>query len=420
MSKSNQILNRFMTVGATLLFTIQVLFSATPNNAEMSRRIHGLTKVIEIRVNEDVLDQVNFLVEHRRSDAETILGRTSMFFPTIERVLEANGIPSEMKYIAVIESSLIPFVKSRQGASGMWQFMAGTAELYGIHMDKYVDDRMDIERSTEIAAKYLKALYQKYNDWTLVLAAYNCGDGTVNKAIAKSGGITNYWSLRRFLPTETQRYLPRFIAAMYLDKYYNDHNLNPRIPSDLLTKTAKVKVYGKVDFKKVSKELDLDIDYIKFLNPKWRKEMIPQPADGGSHVLILPKETMYAYIDKYSSYEHLIDADDMVYASVDERQAAQELLAEIRKEVSIRQLKKYRNAGYAMRDSFKDELLIADMRNSMAFIEQADYALYQLKRKESLADVARNNNLDIEDLMALNGIKDESDLNPGSIIKIAK
>jgi membrane-bound lytic murein transglycosylase D len=208
MSKSNQILNRFMTVGATLLFTIQVLFSATPNNAEMSRRIHGLTKVIEIRVNEDVLDQVNFLVEHRRSDAETILGRTSMFFPTIERVLEANGIPSEMKYIAVIESSLIPFVKSRQGASGMWQFMAGTAELYGIHMDKYVDDRMDIERSTEIAAKYLKALYQKYNDWTLVLAAYNCGDGTVNKAIAKSGGITNYWSLRRFLPTETQRYLP--------------------------------------------------------------------------------------------------------------------------------------------------------------------------------------------------------------------
>jgi membrane-bound lytic murein transglycosylase D len=207
---------------------------------------------------------------------------------------------------------------------------------------------------------------------------------------------------------------------MYLDKYYNDHNLNPRIPSDLLTKTAKVKVYGKVDFKKVSKELDLDIDYIKFLNPKWRKEMIPQPADGGSHVLILPKETMYAYIDKYSSYEHLIDADDMVYASVDERQAAQELLAEIRKEVSIRQLKKYRNAGYAMRDSFKDELLIADMRNSMAFIEQADYALYQLKRKESLADVARNNNLDIEDLMALNGIKDENDLNPGYIIKIAK
>lgn len=420
MNKSNQTLKRVMAIGSTLIFTFQLLFSSTPNNAEMTRRIQSMTNVIDIKVNEDVLEQVNFLVEHRKRDAETILGRTSMFFPTIERVLEANGVPQELKYIAVVESSLIPFVKSRQGATGMWQFMEGTAEMYGIHMDKYVDDRMDVERSTEIAAKYLKVLYNKYNDWTLVLAAYNSGDGTVNKAIAKSGGIKEYWALRKFLPTETQRYLPRFIAAMYLDKYYYEHNLNPRIPSDLLTKTATVKVFDKVDFGKLSKELDLDIDYIKFLNPKWRKEMIPQAADGQNHLLILPKETMFAFIDKYSTYDNLVDADDMVYASVDERQAAQELLAEIRMEVSIRQLKKHRGANYAMRDSFKDELLIADMRNNMAYTEEGDYNLYQLKRKESLADVARNNNINLEALMAMNGIKEESDINPGSIIKIAK
>jgi membrane-bound lytic murein transglycosylase D len=386
----------------------------------MTRRIQNMTNVIDIRVNEDVLEQVNFLVEHRRRDAETILGRTSMFFPDIERVLAQNGVPQELKYIAVIESSLIPFVKSRQGATGMWQFMEGTAELYGLQMDKYVDDRMDVVRSTEMAVKYLKVLYQKYNDWTLVLAAYNCGDGTINRAIAKSGGITDYWELRKFLPTETKRYLPRFIAAMYVDRYYYDHNLNPRIPSDLLTKTATIKVFDKIDFNKLSKELDLDIDYIKFLNPRWRKAMIPQPEVGNNYLLVLPKEFMFAYVDKFSSYEHIINADDMVYASAEQRQAAHDLLEDIRAEISIRQSKKHRQVGYAIRDSFKDELLISDMRNNMSYIKEGEYSLYQLKRKESLLDVARANNIDIEELMSINGFKSEDDINPGSIIKIAK
>jgi membrane-bound lytic murein transglycosylase D len=408
---------RMVSFATTLLLAVNVVLGITPSQEEISRRVQGLSSSIDIRVTEEVLDQVTMLCESRKRDAETILGRTHMFFPMIEQVFSNNDVPLDLKYIAVIESSLIPFVKSRQGASGMWQFMEGTAEMYDLKMSKYVDERMDVAKSTEKAAAYLKRLYRKYNDWTLVLAAYNCGDGTVDRAIKKSGQ-TEYWSLAKHLPTETQKYVPRFIAAMYLDRYYYDHDINPRYASDLLTKTATIKVYDKVDFKKVSKELDLDMDYIKFLNPTWRKEVIPQP-DSAYHTLTLPREMMLSYVEKFSAFEHLIDPISSILALENANPAeAQEIAAEMRSALSFRQLKRARSRNYAIRDSFKDELLITDLRNEMTYVEEEDYKLYKLKRKETLTDVARNNNVTLTELMELNGIRDDRDINPGSIIKV--
>jgi membrane-bound lytic murein transglycosylase D len=416
MNKSNSFNRKIMTVGSIVLFLYSIALGKSPSHEVIVKRIENLNTVIDLRITDEVMEQVYSLIEHRRRDAETILGRCNMFFPTIEQTIRDKNLPDELKYIAVIESSLIPFVKSRQGASGMWQFMEGTAEMYGLHIDKYIDERMDIEKSTATALVYFSALYKKYSDWTLVLAAYNCGDGTIDRAIKKTGK-TNYWDLAPHLPKETQRYIPRFIAAMYLHNHYYDHDLTPRESSELLTKTATIKVTEKVDFKKLSKELELDIDYIKFLNPIWRKEVIPQ-KDNETYTLTLPQEMMYAYIEKFNSFDNLVTSLGP-QAITNSEETIAEIAADLRQHYSIRQLRKVKNQNFTARDSFKDELLIIGLRNGMSFSEDKS-TLYQLKRKETLADVARTNNMTLTKLMELNAIKDDNDINPGSIIKLSK
>lgn len=417
MFKSNLLTKRMVTLGSALLITFNILIGNTPSQAEIARRIQIINSSIDIRITDIVMEEVTSLCENRKRDAETIMGRTYMFFPMIEQVLSENNVPTDLKYIAVIESSLIPYVKSRQGASGMWQFMEGTADMYDLKMTKYVDERLDVAKSTAKAASYLKRLYKKYSDWTLVLAAYNCGDGTVDRAMKKTG-LTDYWSLAKHLPKETQRYVPRFIAVMYLDNYYQDHEINPRYASDLLTKTATIKVFDKVDFKKVSKELALDIDYIKFLNPVWRKEIIPQ-ADSGHYTLTLPREMMLSYVEKFSSLEHLIDPVESILSIPNASPAETlEIIAEVRQALSISELRRSSKRSYSLRDSFKDELLVNELRGSMVYTEADDYRLYKLKRKETLSDVAINNNMTLPELMEMNGIRNESDINPGSIIKL--
>ena len=170
-------------------------FTKSPNNAEIITRLESLNTIIDMRITEEVLTQVNYSVEKWRYDSQVILGRSSMYFPVIENILREKNLPEDLKYIAVIESALLPRAKSRQGASGMWQFMEGTAEMYGLNITRHIDERRDIIKSTEKATDYLQLLYETYGSWTLALAAYNCGTGRVNKAIKKTGGSKNYWTV---------------------------------------------------------------------------------------------------------------------------------------------------------------------------------------------------------------------------------
>lgn len=170
-----------------------------------------------------------------------------------------------MKYIAVIESSLRPDAVSSQGAAGIWQFMKGTAKLYGLEISKYIDERRDVELSTEKALLYLSTLYDIYGNWTTALAAYNCGPGNINKAIKKANGSTNYWELAKYLPKETKEYIPRFIAASYLMNYYYLHDITPIEPENEFKYTGAVRVYEKVYFKDLVSDLNIDMELVKDL-----------------------------------------------------------------------------------------------------------------------------------------------------------
>lgn len=379
-----------------------------PKSSDLSRRIANLNTVIDVRVNSDVIEEVNFYIEKRRKDAQIILGRTSLYFPLIEEIIRREGLPEELKAVAVIESSLIPNISSHAGASGMWQIMKGTGEKYGLNITNTIDERRDLVRSTEVAMKLLSRLYTYYGDWTMALAAYNCGDGTVNKAIAKSGGKKDYWSIHEYLPRETQKFIPRYIAAHYLLNYYFLHDLSPTEPSELLKYTLSIKTFNKVDFKKLSRELNLDLKIIKTLNPMYSKDYIPKSTNG-SYYLTLPDSAMYAYIDLYNVKEALIASNYSI---------KREDLKVIARQQNFRQENEQMNTLMAPLTIKRDQL--DDKYTNVLQIENKNYHLYRLKRKESLQDVANKISVALEDLINLNSIDLNKGVPPGSIIRLPR
>ncbi|MBL0100707.1 MAG: transglycosylase SLT domain-containing protein [Saprospiraceae bacterium] len=332
----------------------------------------------------------------------------------IEQARREKNLPDELKYIAVIESSLLPDAESHQGASGVWQFMKGTGELYGLKIDKHIDERKDLVKSTDKALDYLKLLHEAYGNWTLALAAYNCGTGTINKAIKKAGGETDYWKITEFLPKETQKYIPRFIAASYLMSYYYLHDLTPAEPSDDLKYIVSVKVFEKTEFKKLSKELEIDIDLIRFLNPMYRKDVIPG-SEEGNYILTLPDVKMFAYIDKYNAASNIV-SNPIAFVR---RPEPAEVVTEVRKNVSVEYIKELHKTQLAVRDNLKDSSLLARLGEDMT-LENQQLKLYKMRKKESLADVAEAHRIPLADLMTINKVNEEKGLAPGSIIYLSK
>lgn len=395
------------------LFSFNVRANA-PTNAEIIERVRNLNTIIDLKITDEVQEQVITLIEKRKRDAQTILGRTSLYFPLIENALREKGLPDELKYIAVVESSLIPNIESHQGAAGIWQFMKPTAEIYGLKVDKHIDERRDLIKSTDKALDYLKLLHSMYNDWTLALAAYNCGTGTINKAIKKAGGETNYWAISKHLPKETQKYIPRYIAVAYLMNYYYLHDLQPTEPSDDLKYIITVKVNSKTDLKDLSEELEIDLDLIRFLNPMYRKDVIPEPEEDFHYNLTLPDLKMWTYLEKFGSTNDIVTSpysyvrpENIVKVDKPAYQENTQLIAALKNTV--------------VRDNLKDSSFLNAITQGMNKKSPTDkLVLYRMKRKESLADISREKNIPLEELIAINDIDLEKGLAPGSLIKLSR
>ena len=244
----------------TLKKRLAILDAKTPFNIEYNPVLENVIKAH---------------LKSRKRSTETLIQLSHYYFPMFEEVLDAHNIPLEIKYLAVIESSLKPRAKSRVGATGLWQFMFSTGKQYGLEVSSYVDERCDPLRSTNAAANYLAALYKTFGDWDLALAAYNSGPGNVTKAIRRSGGYQNYWNIRPFLPKETAGYLPAFLATIYLFEYAEAHGFNldqKQIPI-LATDTIHVKEMLSLDH--VAELTGAKIETLQFLNPSYKLDIIP-------------------------------------------------------------------------------------------------------------------------------------------------
>ncbi len=252
----------------------------------------------ELTYNKTIRNFIDLYAIKKRNLSSRILGLSEIYFPLFEEVLDKYDLPLELKYLAIVESALIPNAGSRAGAKGLWQFMYRTGKVYGLEVNSMVDDRYDPYKSTIAAAEHLRDLYNIYHDWSLVLAAYNSGAGNVNKAIRRAGGVRSYWAIWPFLPRETRGYVPAFIAVCYVMNYSAEHNLYPVDPGILYNGIDTVHVRDVLSFDQISEYLNIPFDDVKFLNPAYKKGVIPAGKDD-VYVLRLPRE----YVGEFVSNE---------------------------------------------------------------------------------------------------------------------
>jgi membrane-bound lytic murein transglycosylase D len=258
-------------------------------------RLSKLPNIVELPYNETVRRCIDLYVERRRESVENMLGTGDFYFPMIEETLDKYGLPMELKYLAVVESALNPVALSRAGASGLWQFILSTGKRYGLEINSLLDERRDPVKATDAACRYLKNLYDMFNDWNLAIAAYNCGEGNVYKAIARAGGKTDYWAIYPYLPKETRTYLPLFIAANYVMNYYADHQLFPN-QTIIPLSTDTVMVNQQIHFDQIANVLNIDKETIRILNPQYKKDIIP--GNYQPQALKLPANQVVAFVEK--------------------------------------------------------------------------------------------------------------------------
>ncbi|MBR1803990.1 MAG: transglycosylase SLT domain-containing protein [Muribaculaceae bacterium] len=283
------------------------------NDDEYIKRLKAMPTVIEMPYNQVVRSYIDRYVKRNRTLVEEMLGMSLYYMPIFDQALEREGLPLELKYLPVIESALDPNAVSRAGAAGLWQFMVGTGKGLGLEVNSLVDERRDPYKSSEKAATYLKNLYSIYGDWSLAIAAYNCGPGNVNKALRRAGGDNNdFWEIYSYLPRETRGYVPAFIAANYIMTYFKRHNISPSLASKPLI-TDTVGVTQRVNFNQISKVLNMPIEEIRALNPQYRHDVIPGTSER-SYTLILPSQQVYSYI---MSEDSIVNYRTDIYAQRD-------------------------------------------------------------------------------------------------------
>ena len=353
---------------------LEFLSSELPDSI-YKQRLQALPFVIEVPYNEVVRRYILRYVKHSPRQLATLQRKAEYYFPIFENILAQHDLPYELCYMPVIESALNPQARSHMGAAGLWQFMPATGKKYGLEINSLVDERMDPIRSTEAACKFMKDLYKIFNDWNLVIVAYNCGPGNVNKAIHRAGGKRDFWSIYPYLPKETCGYLPIFIAASYAMNYAQSHGICPADP--LLTMASDTIVTTKRQhLKQIAENLNIPLEELRRLNPQYPRDIIP---GGRDYAICLPIEKTGTYIDK--------EQEILTYQ-------ANELINNRRDEIELLQRTSVQG-GYSI--------------NGVTY--------YKIKQGDTLSGIAKKFHVSVKQLKAWNGLKSDN-IRAGKTLKI--
>lgn len=339
------------------------------------QRLQALPFVIEVPYNEVVRRYILRYVKHSPRQLAALQRKAEYYFPIFENILVKHDLPYELCYMPVIESALNPQARSHMGATGLWQFMPATGKKYGLEINSLVDERMDPIRSTEAACLFLKNLYGIFQDWNLVIAAYNCGPGNVNKAIHRAGGKRDFWSIYPFLPSETRGYLPIFIAASYAMNYAQEHGICPADPLPTMAADTIITTHRQ-HLKQIADNIDIPLAELRRLNPQYPRDIIP---GGKSYAICLP-------IEKAGMY---IDLQDTILAY-----CAEELIHKRRDEIELLHRTSV-NGGYSI--------------NGVTY--------YKIKEGDTLGGIAKKFRVSVKQLKAWNGLKSDM-IRAGKTLKI--
>lgn len=403
---------------------------------------------IPFTYNTHVKSFIDLYANRRRQQSSKMLGLSYVYFPMFEEMLAKYNLPLELKYLAMVESALNPTAGSRAGAKGLWQFMLGTGKDYGLKVNTLVDERYDPLKETEAACHYLQDLYARYQDWFLVLAAYNCGPGNVNKAIMRAHGVQNYWAIWPYLPQETRGYVPAFIAVAYVMNYAAEHNIYPMNPGLLMHGTDTVMVSEYLTFDQLNEVLGVSMEDVKFFNPQYTKNVIPA-SKSNYYPLRLPnkytllfvqlEDSIYSYRTKAEvRQEIIVEQVKEVSKSITHTVKKGESLGKIANKyhVSIGNIKKW-NKLRKDKINVGQKLVIYTSGSPMAQVEKssekssgkssgksassgsAKAKTHVVKRGETLSSIAKKNHCTVNDLKKWNGIKGNN-IQAGQKLKINK
>ena len=276
---------------------VALLDTTTLPDSVYKARLQALPCVIELPYNERVRAFIHRYVKRSPKQVARLMRMSEYYFPIFEEALDRYGLPYELKYVPIIESALNPMARSHAGAAGLWQFMPGTGKLFGLEINSLVDERMDPIKSTEAACRFLSSMYNVYHDWNLVIAAYNCGSGNVNKAIRRAEGKRDFWAIYPFLPRETRNYVPIFIAANYAMNYGQEHGIC-KAPIEKVMITDTIRTNQRMHLQQVSDNLAIPMDELRRLNPQYSRDILP---GGTTYALCLPADKVGPFIDQQDS-----------------------------------------------------------------------------------------------------------------------
>ena len=397
-------MKKYMRVDSTLYTNEIPVF---PREVYLDR-LRRLPNLIEMPYNDVVQDYIDQYTGRLRRSVSFMLGVQNFYVPLFEEALEAEGVPLELKYLPVVESAFDPMATSRVGAAGLWQFMVPTAKHYGLTVNSLLDERRDPIKSSQAAARYLKDLYKSFGDWTLAIAAYNCGRNNVLKAIKRAGGARDYWAIYPYLPRETRGYVPAFIAANYVMNYYCDHKIPPMktiAPAETDTVTVSRNLY----LAQVAAACNLDVETVQAMNPQYRAGVVPgnsQPC-----ALRLPVQSIDRFLQLGDSIYNVAPAAEVAERreevepaeltaqpnNTTTRQSRRQALAEERRERRER-----RAAAAAERKKRKSKRAHAEEPSEV-----------DIRQGDTLSEIARRNNTTVEKLQKMNNLN-------GSAIRAGK
>ena len=417
-----------------------VRFTSDVPDAVLIERLEKMNSFITLPFNETVKNYMVLYSEKMPTKMGHILGLSTYYLPIFEDIFNRYGLPSELKAMAIIESALNPTAVSRAGAKGMWQFMYNTARTYGLRINSYVDERLDVEKAADAAARYLLDSYNIFGDWCLAISAYNCGAGNVNKAIRRAGGNKDFWSIYPYLPKETRGYMPAFVGALYAMTYYKEYGIVPE-PVQMPAHTDTFEIRRNLHFSQISEVIGIPNEDLQNLNPQYIHDLIP--GNEAPYILKLPYNYTNAFLDNQDSlYTHktaemagtkVLEGPSIPDSGTQERIAYKvksgDYLGRIasRYGVTVKQLQQWNNLRgtnlrvgqtlYIYRSGGGKTASSSSGSSASASSSSSGYITYTVKSGDTLYKIAqRYPGVTANDIMKINSIS--SNIKPGMKIKI--
>ena len=421
-----------------------------------------------IQYNPALENVIKSFLKNRKKSFERLMAISEYYFPMFEESLAKQNVPLEIKYLSIVESALNPKAVSRVGATGLWQFMYQTGKEYNLNVDSYVDERSDPLKSSKAATQYMTNMYRIFGDWELVLASYNSGAGNVAKAIRRSGGQQNYWNIRKYLPKETQGYVPAFLATMYIYEYHKEHGIVPNRALIKHFETDTVMIKKEMSFKQIADLMDIPVSQIQLLNPAYKMNVVPFYANK-PHFLRLPKEKIGVFTSNEDKIYEYVERErsniEMPYYVTNARLAAKDTSSKystktkyhtvLRGEslglisnkygVAVDDLKRWNNlrsnminSGAKLKIVSSTKEIISTPKVVPAEVEKqeetavvlnekttpetdanSETALYTVQKGDNLSTIARKFNITVADLKEWNGLED-ANIKLDSQLKVVK